>query len=274
VTSGKVATTIGYERRANAALQFGDEDAFVRYMNAGQPSRPANMDAIIAINHGHRPLSMGDPIAPRLSAAEAQRRATNGQVIIDVRPTDAFSRRHAPGAVNVQVTNRRFEQRVGWVTAADAPLLLAADDAEAVHRALHKLAFVGLDARVEGWFAVTEWDAAGLPGAVIPQVDAEALRRLIEEGRVRVIDLREPSELSAGSIPSAIHLTLQELADAPGQAGPRDQPLAFVCNAGSASSTAASLLARHGFSSLANLVGGMEAWRRAGHPVFGKAGST
>ena len=42
------------------------------------------------------------------------------------------------------------------------------------------------------------------------------------------------------------------------------QPLAVICGSGQRSTIASSLLQRHGFTQLFNVVGGMEAWDEAG----------
>ena len=48
---------------------------------------------------------------------------------------------------------------------------------------------------------------------------------------------------------------------------PRDVPLVLVCRSGSRSGIGASLLASMGFTDVANLKGGMDAWEQAGLPV-------
>lgn len=48
--SGKPSSTIGFERRFNASLQFDSKETFVEYLTAHTTARPENMDAIIAAN--------------------------------------------------------------------------------------------------------------------------------------------------------------------------------------------------------------------------------
>ena len=45
------------------------------------------------------------------------------------------------------------------------------------------------------------------------------------------------------------------------------RPTAVICAGGYRSSAAASLLARHGFHDLRNVMGGTSAWVAAGHPT-------
>src|SRR5918995_569517 len=49
--SSKASTTIGFERRFNAAVSK-DEDAFVAEMSAGSAPRPPNMERIVEVNRG------------------------------------------------------------------------------------------------------------------------------------------------------------------------------------------------------------------------------
>jgi hydroxyacylglutathione hydrolase len=271
VTSGKVATTIGYERRNNAALTFTDRAAFLRFMTADQPVRPANIANIVAINQGARPLTMGEPEAPWVAPGEVAARVSDGAMVVDARSSAAFGAGHVPGAINIQITTPEFEQRVGWVTPLDVPLVLVLAEEGLQRRALRALAFLGLDARVQGILAggMDAWVAEGRPVATVPQIAAPDLQAQLAAGTgPHVLDVREPAEWSAGHVEGA-HLQSyrqlqQRLADLPFA---RDEPVAVICHSGARSSTAASLLRHHGFTNVSNVTGGMVAWREAGLPV-------
>src|SRR5919199_3963037 len=55
--SANPATTIGFERRHNAALQHADEDAFVRALLQDVPPAPERQAAIVAANRSGRPTA-------------------------------------------------------------------------------------------------------------------------------------------------------------------------------------------------------------------------
>jgi hydroxyacylglutathione hydrolase len=55
--SGKPSSTLGYERRYNAALRFSDADAFVAYMLDDLPTPPADFRRIREDNRRGEPLS-------------------------------------------------------------------------------------------------------------------------------------------------------------------------------------------------------------------------
>jgi glyoxylase-like metal-dependent hydrolase (beta-lactamase superfamily II) len=55
--SANPISTIGFERRHNAALQAGSEDAFVEALSRDVPPAPSNQAAILAANRSGRPLA-------------------------------------------------------------------------------------------------------------------------------------------------------------------------------------------------------------------------
>src|SRR5205814_9602124 len=52
--SGKPASTIGFERRFNPALQPRTAEEFVHFMTAAIPAKPEGFNTIIETNLGHR----------------------------------------------------------------------------------------------------------------------------------------------------------------------------------------------------------------------------
>lgn len=81
-----------------------------------------------------------------------------------------------------------------------------------------------------------------------------------------VLDVRTPEEWRSGHIPGSLHLELTDLEDSL-QKLPNDRSIALLCRSGQRASLAASLLQKHGFSSVINIRGGMQAWRQAGLPI-------
>lgn len=55
--SANPASTIGYERRRNTALQYGSEEAFVEALTTDIPPAPEHQAAIVAANRAGRPLA-------------------------------------------------------------------------------------------------------------------------------------------------------------------------------------------------------------------------
>ena len=120
-----------------------------------------------------------------------------------------------------------------------------------------------------------EVDQVGFPSvhevAKIPELSAEEIaRRLRDDDRPLVLDVREPEEFvgELGHVEGALLVPLDALEHRlPKLAGYVDRPVVLACRAGARSATAAAILARAGFRNVTNLRGGMLAWKAAGLPV-------
>lgn len=73
---------------------------------------------------------------------------------------------------------------------------------------------------------------------------------------VQVVDVREPEETAAASLPGTIFIPLGQLPDRFGELDAK-RPVAFLCRSGGRSGKAAEFLVAQGFSDVTNLVGGM-----------------
>ena len=93
---------------------------------------------------------------------------------------------------------------------------------------------------------------------------AEADER-VRDGTLTIVDVRPPEEreLAAIAVPYAVLEGggLEELL-----ARPKDTPLGFLCHHGGRSAQAAEHFRAQGFSSVYNIVGGIEAWALAVDP--------
>jgi hydroxyacylglutathione hydrolase len=240
-------------------------------MNQDQPIRPANIANIVAINQGRLPLTMDEPHAPSLSPADVSDLIGVGHIVVDTRSEAAFGSGHVPGSYSIQLASPEFEQRVGWVTPLNANIILVAESESDEQRALHALAFLGLDARVKGCLAgaIAAWVDRGHPLATLPQISVQELNARLRNGReMQVLDVRDTYEWDAGHIDGAHYVNYKYLHEQFGQLelGAED-PLAVVCAEGMRSSTACSILLQNGFDNVYNTIGGMNAWLAASLPT-------
>ena len=108
-----------------------------------------------------------------------------------------------------------------------------------------------------------------IPGPV-PSIEAsEAARRLSggdSSSGPLLVDVREDYEFRALRVPGAVLVPMSTLADRV-ETLPKDRPLLVMCAAGRRSMVVAEFLGRHGFDSVTNVEGGIDAWQRAGLPV-------
>jgi|ERR1019366_1574220 rhodanese-related sulfurtransferase len=93
----------------------------------------------------------------------------------------------------------------------------------------------------------------------VTEVTPEDARAKQKAGAV-VVDVREPSEWNAGTIPGAILIPLGRLA-ARARELDASREIITVCRSGSRSRSAAQILQRAGFAKVASMAGGMISWQ-------------
>lgn len=103
------------------------------------------------------------------------------------------------------------------------------------------------------------------PGEMFARVSVEEAAELIESGKVRVIDVREPGEYSVDHIANSQLIPLNRVLNSPDSLG--EPGILFVCEMGARSAVAAEMASAVGLTNLYNLEGGMNAWRNKGQPV-------
>ena len=102
-------------------------------------------------------------------------------------------------------------------------------------------------------------DLPAAPPKVHP-IDVHGLKRLLDEGRITVIDVRPAEDRQRAPFAGA------EVLDADSHQRliglPKDTPLAFLCHHGQSSQRAAEHFREQGFRVLHNIEGGIDAWSR------------
>jgi monothiol glutaredoxin len=98
------------------------------------------------------------------------------------------------------------------------------------------------------------------PRTAITQITVEDLAQMIRSNPdLQLWDVREDFEIAIGAIPGAKQLNenaVQELLER----GDRNAAMIFSCHHGGRSMQAAAFFAEQGFTDVANVVGGIDAW--------------
>ena len=272
--SSKTASTIGFERRFNPALQAQNVDLFVRRLMTGLPPKPPNFDRIIAKNRSR--MSPPADLQP-LSAAQVSAVLDKGGSVLDVRSPEEYGEGHIPSAINVWIESPQFSTRAGWFLPAEQPIVLVAASPTDLTHAAQALGRIGLD-ELAGYlqWGMTDWRSHDRPVERVPQITVHDLATMREERPdLVVVDVREPFEWDEGHIEGAFHLPMSEAVRRSGEL-PDGRPKAVVCAGGLRSSTVISALAHQGLTDWYNVSGGMTAWRKAGYATVpgGSPGAT
>jgi hydroxyacylglutathione hydrolase len=268
--SSKTATTIGFERRFNAALQASGVEDFVRRLMTGLPPKPPNFDRIIARNRAQAVPQTGSPRP--LSAAQVRDAMDKGAVVLDVRSPEEYGEAHIPGALHVWIESPQFANRVALFAPPDVPVVLVVSSPTDLDRAVQGLGRIGVDS-IGGHlqWGMTEWKTQGLPVARVPQITVHDLATMKEERPdLVIIDVREPFEWDEGHIDGALHVPMPEALSRKDLV-PAGRPKAVVCAGGLRSSTVISALSRAGLTDWYNVIGGMTAWQKAGYSTVKRA---
>ena len=254
------SSTVGYEKLFNPALQFTDEEEFVRYILADQPEAPkyfavmkrVNKEgpAVLGAGHQHQMLDVSE-------LPEALRTGT----VIDLTPSPEFAGGHVAGTINIPLG--MLSAWAGWLVDYDRPTYLICEPGqlEEAAKLLHK---IGIE-QIKGGFNAETIRQSGLANEFYATGTPAELADSIKTGDVKLIDVRSNDEWNAGHIQQAEHYFLGQLPKKLDKL-PRDGKLVIHCQAGARSAIAVSVLQAAGFRNIVNLAGGYIAWNAEGLP--------
>jgi hydroxyacylglutathione hydrolase len=248
--SSDPSSTIGHERRFNAALAVATVEEFIIDATSQNTPRPPNMERIVELNRG--PFVGAAPPLGQVTDAD-------GATVLDVRPPEAFADGHVPGALNVPVSGSAFGTKAGFVLRKDERIVLHASSPAEADVGAARLWAVGF-LELGGYLLDPHADAT------LDPLGIAELERLLADGAIEVIDVREKDERDHGYIPGSRHVPYR-LVRACCADIPHDRPIATVCESGARAAIAASILAARGYDARPVLVGGIPEWERRGNRI-------
>lgn len=271
VCGGNIAdrdeSTIGLERAYNPVFTKSRAD-FIRSKISERIPRPPYFSVMEELNlRGGAPLARTAKEIPILGPKELASEIDEG-LVLDTRDPEAFAAGHIPKAYSIWRAG--LPVFGGWVAGPATPVFLVLTEIDELEDAVLSLARIGID-NVAGVLAggFAQWRDAGMPVARSGAVAPRDLEKVI--GKVRVLDVREDSEFEEeGHIPHASHLYVGYLEEHLRRIEPRlveSERVAVTCSVGHRASLAVSILRRHGFAQVDNLLGGMTAWGKLGLPT-------
>lgn len=257
--STETVSTIGEQRSTNYALAPMSEEAFVEVVTQGQSVAPLYFPFAAVLNRKDRDLFAEDVEVARLGLDEVLRHQAGGAIVVDCRTDVEFAAGHLRDSVNVGLGGR-FAEYAGEVMRPGTPIVLVCPPGHE-SEAKVRLARIGFD-NVVGALADPLAVFHDHPEVVqvASRLSADTLaRRMTDVAGLVLVDVRNPGEVAAGSLPGAHHVSLPALLDGLANLDPQ-APTVVFCAGGYRSSIAASLLRMHGFTDVSDLVGGYTAW--------------
>ena len=199
-----------------------------------------------------------------LQPQEFQNRMTEG-LVIDTRSPEAFAGAHIASSYNIWLDG--LPAFGGWLANEDTRIYLVVDSPDGMEQAVKSLARIGIDS-VDGVLlsGVETWREQGLPIDMLATTSATETANWMQQGRVHVLDVRDEYEWNEKHIPGAVHRFVGYLEENPPQI-PKDSEIVVHCSVGHRSGLAASILKRHGFRHVHNMLGGITAWEKLDFPL-------
>ena len=97
-------------------------------------------------------------------------------------------------------------------------------------------------------------------------IDVKGAKALLDQGKARLVDIRDPQSFAVAHPESAFHLTNESIVQLMDEVE-LEQPILVICYHGISSQGAAQYLVNQGFEQVYSVDGGFEAWHRAELPI-------
>ncbi len=255
-------STMGEQKATNYALRAPDKDTFMALVTEGQPPAPSYFVYDAILNRKDRELLDETKMPAAMTYQQVLDAMAGGAILVDGRGPEEFAMGHLRGAVNIGLEGR-YAEFAGSVVPTDVDIVLFTEPGQELE-AKTRLARIGFD-RVIGYldspFEVMFAHQDDVQMA--SRLTARAFdQRATELADLQIVDVRNPGEVAAGTIPNAIAIPVGQLPARVGELDPA-RPTVVYCAGGYRSSVAASLLRRNGFTDVSDILGGFGAWEES-----------
>jgi glyoxylase-like metal-dependent hydrolase (beta-lactamase superfamily II)/rhodanese-related sulfurtransferase len=252
-------STMGDQKATNYALRAPDKATFMNLVTEGQPPAPGYFVYDAILNRKDRELLDETKMPTAMTYEEVRKAIDGGAVLVDGRTPEEFAQGHLRDAINIGLEGR-YAEFAGSVLPTDVNVVLFTEPGQELE-GKNRLARIGFD-RVIGHLAEPHqvMFAHQDDVRVASRLTAKAFdERASELTNLQIVDVRNPGEVEAGTIPNAIPIPVGQL---PTRLGELDatKPTVVYCAGGYRSSVAASLLRQCGFADVSDILGGFGAW--------------
>lgn len=255
-------STMGDQKETNYALRAPDKATFMELVTEGQPPAPSYFVYDAVLNRKDRELLDETKMPTAMTYEQVRDAMKSGAILIDGRGPEEFALGHLRGAVNIGLAGR-YAEFAGSVVPTDVDIVLFTEPGQELE-GKNRLARIGFD-RVIGYvdrpFEVMLEHQDDVQMA--SRLTAKAFdQRAAELADLQIVDVRNPGEVAAGTIPDARTIPVGQLPARLDELDPV-KPTVVYCAGGYRSSVAASLLRQNGFGDVSDILGGYNAWEES-----------
>lgn len=264
--SSREYSTLGLERVQNPALQKTEKEEFVKFKLEERLEFPPYFKKMEQYNLQGPPLLHGLPVPELLSPDEFKAEMEKGAVVVDTRMPHSFGGAHIKGSYSIWLEG--LPSFAGWMLPYDKPIVLVLEEKEKLETAVRYLARLGYD-NIRGFLngGIASWYMEALPIDGFNLMSVHDLKaRLEKDEEIVILDVRSSEEWEAGHIEGATHIYVGHVEANLGKV-PKECPIVVYCGSARRSNIAASILKKHGYRKIYNVLGSMAAWKNAGYEV-------
>ncbi|MDR0193807.1 MAG: MBL fold metallo-hydrolase [Myroides sp.] len=260
--SKETVDTLGNQKKTNYALRADmTEDEFVVELLTGLATPPQYFPKNVLMNiTGYEELdSILDRSMNALTIAEVKELIEKENVIVlDTRNPQLFSEGFIVGSLNIGL-NGQFAVWVGeLIKDIKAPIVIIAEQ-DKVEESMIRLSRVGYDNYIgylQGGFEA--WKAAGEPVQTVTRITPAEMDQMYLDTKGVLLDVRKINEFKSEHLEDSLSLPLNQLEDKIDLLS-KDKRYIIYCAGGYRSMMAASIMYKHGYTNLVDVLGGYNA---------------
>ena len=254
-------STLGSERLMNPQLAISKEE-FISYKTTEEHEYAPYFRMMEKFNLAGAPLYGVGSLPKALTPKEFEDMVKQGAVVVDTRPPPAFAAGHIKGSYSIAEARLGFS---GWVLPYDKPIILVLGNQANLEWITTSLARLGYD-NVEGYLkgTIVSWYLASKPVQKMELMLAPDLNEIYDDPEWHVLDVRSSEEFDKGHVPGSTNVYVGTIPNNLAKI-PRDKKLAVICKSGTRSGFGCSILLRHGYTMVYNVLGGFTSWKVAGY---------
>ncbi|SEI58448.1 Glyoxylase, beta-lactamase superfamily II [Myroides marinus] len=260
--SKETVDTLGNQKKTNYTLRADmTEDEFVVELLTGLATPPQYFPKNVLMNiTGYEELdSILDRSMNALTIAEVKELIEKENVIVlDTRNPQLFSEGFMVGSLNIGL-NGQFAVWVGeLIKDIKAPIVIIAEQ-DKVEESMIRLSRVGYDNYIgylQGGFEA--WKAAGEPVQTVTRITPAEMDQMYLDTKGVLLDVRKINEFKSEHLEDSLSLPLNQLEDKIDLLS-KDKRYIIYCAGGYRSMMAASIMYKHGYTNLVDVLGGYNA---------------
>lgn len=258
-------TTIGYEKKTNAALQVKNKKEFIEQRSKIKLEMPPYFKKMEILNKNGPPILHSLPHLKQLTIGELKEYQKKEAQIVDARMPTAFSGGHIPNSISIW--RKGLPLFVGWMLNYEDPIIFITDlnrQPDEIVRYCIRLGYDNLLGVLAGGFST--WYKGAQEIGHVNTWTVHDLKKKYDES-IFILDVREENKWEQeGHIEGAHNIWVGDLKQRLAEV-PKDKHIVVYCDSGYKTSIAASILKMKGYEKVTNMLGGFMAWKKAGYPI-------